>query len=116
MAYLALQDKLDAASFSEDYIDNAVKSNTEGGYEKTRPRHTRGALKRFQLLWTDLSDEDKETIQGFFETVYTYSELEFTHPTEAIDYSVRFENPPSFKYVGHGTSYRWTITATLKEV
>ena len=116
MAYLALQENIDAAAFREMYIDNAIRSNTEGGYVKTRPRHTRGQLKKFQITWTDVSDADKEVIQSFFETVYTYSELEFTHPTEALDYSVRFEAPPDFKYIGAGTNYRWTITAVLVEI
>lgn len=116
MANLALEDKIDANLFNEAYIDNTIRSNTDGGYELTRKRFTRPQLRRFKIGWTDLSDADYSTLKTFYDSVETHSIFQFTHPTTAVVYNVRFESPIEPKYMGAGLFFRWNVNAILKEV
>lgn len=114
----------DPRSFRETPEDTAIVAQTEGGYQFSRPRHTRRPRLTFAFRLVDLVDEDKLALESFWNQVRGRS-LAFlwTHPTKGVDVLVRFDGPIEFQHTvwfvkpDGSISYRWNVpNLLLKEV
>ena len=116
MVALVLESRIDSSKFTESWIDDSVKSPTEGGYINVRRRYTRGPLKTFTVGWSDLRPGELSSLLSFYDTHRTDAIFQFTHPITAAVYDVRFENPITPRYIGRGGFQFWTVdSVTLVE-
>lgn len=113
----------DQKFYTEDAEDTGMKSETDGGYEITRPRHTRRPRRIFTTGFTDISNADKTAIQNFYNEVGTYNLFTWINPVTNTGITVRFSKPVKFKYANAhkltagAVSHRWdSETIELKEV
>ena len=107
----------DAAKFGLDLEDVGIRSEMEGGYVLTRPRHTRRPRRTWSTGFTDLSDVQKGQFEDFFNTHGTFLGFTYTVRTSSEVVNVRFKGVPDFKYKGHGDNFRWDIdNIKLEEV
>lgn len=116
MAAFPLPTKQDAAKFGFEQEDVGMKSQMEGGYVLTRPRHTRTPRRTWTTGFTDLSNTDKATIEAFVNTHGTHLAFDYTIPVEDILVNVRFKEIPKYDYKGFGENLRWNIEMALEEV
>lgn len=107
----------DQATWEEQRVDSTLRTQTDGGYVLTRPRHTRPPLRMFRFGYTYLSNADKLAFEAFLETVQIGGDaFTWQHPFNGNTYQVRFNSAPVFKYlVFHknldGTpDHRWQVT------
>lgn len=117
MNFPTLTKKQDSRFYAVQQEDVTVKSEQEGGYVLTRPRHTRTPRKTFSTGYTDISNADKLTLESFFNTVGGHTEFVWQDPVELTNVTVRFGAPMEFKYSGVGGNHRWDIAKIeLEEV
>lgn len=109
--------KEDSAKFSLQLEDVGIRSEMEGGYVLTRPRHTRRPRRTWSTGFVNLSDTEKETFEDFFNDHGTYKVFTYTVRTSSEVVQVRFASPPDFNYHGFGSNFRWDISnIKLEEV
>jgi hypothetical protein len=108
MLNFPLADIQDSKYYSVTSEDVAIKSKMEGGYVVSRPRHTRKARKTFRTGFSDLSSDQKATLEVFWDSVSGGSVIFlWLNPVDNASYQVRFTKPMEFKYVGAGGHHRW---------
>ena len=82
--------------------DPTVRSVFEGGYQHTRPRHTRNRRK-FQLQYHNLPETDKSganKLDAFIVTVKSGADsFTWTHPDTGTSYTVRFFQTPVYQNI-----------------
>lgn len=76
-------------------IDRTIRSEYEGGYEHTRPRHTRDR-KQWQIVYNQLNSNDKSLMDTFLGTTVRGGADSFSwaHPISSTVYTVRFQTLP----------------------
>lgn len=116
MADLPLEEKQDQTKYNLSLEDTGLRSQMEGGYVITRPRHTRKPRRTLKTGWTGLLQKDFDTFYAFYLTKGTYSGFTYKlkHVNEIIN--VRFKEPPTFNYDGVGVTKLWNIEITLEEI
>lgn len=115
MPSLPLQSKQDSAKYGFEQEDVGIRSEMEGGYVLTRPRHTRTPRRTWKTGWTDLSNAEKLTIEAFVAANGTYKAFDYNLPVEGTLVNVRFKEVPKYEYKGFGTNLRWDITDVMLE-
>lgn len=88
----------DGLSFRVSIPNPSIESEeTDGAYFNTRPRYTRRPPKTFRFKFTDLGQDDRDTLDDFFSNVVKGSSVIFnwTDPTNGSVHQVRFS--PGFK-------------------
>ena len=97
-----------------DREDNVIRSNTDSGYEITRQRYTR-TRKSYELKWTAISQDDRDTIVKFYDTKTASGSLSFTwyHPVDGSKHEVRFSEPIQESLTNNNI---YSITVKIKEV
>jgi phage-related protein len=115
MADFPLASKQDAEHFGFEQEDVGIRSDMEGGYVLTRPRHTRTPRRSWTTGFTDLSNTDKETFETFVNQHGTYKAFNYTIPVAAVVVNCRFKQMPKYEYKGFGTNRRWNITDIIIE-
>lgn len=109
--------KEDASKFGFESEDVGIRSEMEGGYVLTRPRHTRRPRRTWTTGFSSISNTEYNTFVTFWDTHGTYKAFTYTVPTSNEVVNVRFAAKPDFKYVGIGENFRWDITQIkLEEV
>jgi hypothetical protein len=95
--------------------DPVIRSRSEGGYTKTRPRYTRIPM-QWKFRYSDLSESEKTTLQNFERvTVKGGADgFSWTNPIDNVARTVRFKEP--VKYVPIFPGPVWDVTITLEEV
>jgi phage-related protein len=117
MAALPLQTKQDSSKYGFEQEDVGVRSEMEGGYILTRPRHTRTPRRTWKTGWTDLSNAEKLTLEAFIASHGTYKAFDYNLPVEGTLVNVRFRKVPVYEYKGFGALLRWDINEVeLEEV
>lgn len=106
---IPLAAKQDSAKFGFEQEDVGIRSEMEGGYVLTRPRHTRNPRRTWKTGFTDLSNTDKETFEAFYNTNGTHTAFSYDLPVLATTVNVRFRSPPRYSYKGYGANLRWDI-------
>lgn len=116
MAQIPLSTEQDSRLFEVEVEDPAVRVDIEGGYEVTRPRHTRTPRRTYRSGWTHLTDANRATLETFWDTHKGGSVIfDWWHPVKALWIAVRFTKAISFKYVGEGLNFRWDATFEVRE-
>jgi len=112
----------DSRHYTMTQEDPAIKSEMEGGYVVSRPRHTRKPRKKFTGGFTEIRDADKALLEAFYDTVRGGSLIfDWTDPQSAMNggtpkvYQVRFEGELRFTYKGIGPTKLWDVTFTLQQ-
>jgi hypothetical protein len=107
----------DAKKFGISLEDPAIKNPMEGGYDYTRPRHTRTPRRSWTSGLTYLTQAQMDTFTAFWNTVHGSSDIFlWKYPITGALIEVRFDGSPDFKYVGAGLNFRWDVTFKVKEV
>ena len=95
-------------------------SDTDGGYFITRPKYTRKPPRSFSFVFKDLSQNDRDTLEAFWDRVKGSSvAFNWREPTNGKLFNVRFGKglELEFSRVGIGTNHRYdTNEITLTEV
>lgn len=113
-----LADLQDSSKYQVAQENQAIGSKMDGGYVITRPRHTRKPRKTYQSGFTNLTEDQKNTLQAFFETVYGGSVIfDWTNPTDNTVKAVRFttDTTMQFAYTGVGMTRFYDVSFKLEE-
>ncbi len=109
--------KEDSSKFKIEFEDKAIRSETEGGYVYTRPRHGRDARRKFSTGFTDIDAEQKTELVKFLQLHGTYLIFDYLIPDTGEQVVVRLDAPFSFDYVGVGGNHRYNChDVTFTEV
>jgi hypothetical protein len=109
-------EKEDARYYGIQLAENLIASNTEGGYELTRPRSTRKPRKTFTTGFSSLSTADYELFLEYYEEYQQFTNFFWVDPSTLMPYTVRFVKPPTIVYVGSGPLRLYNVEVTIKEV
>jgi phage-related protein len=118
----SLVGKEDSAKYGFEVEDVGIRSEMEGGYIITRPRHTRNPRRTWATGFTDVSNADKLLLEAFFNDHGTFKAFTYTVPVPNISggaketVNARFMGKMEFKYVGYGANARWNIDVKIEEV
>ena len=90
--------------------DPAIRVETEGGYEITRPRYTRRPRRTYVTGWSYISSAEKATFDAFWDQMRGGAgAFMWKRPTDGQEILVRFTgNKPSVEYavmLGHDHCY-----------
>jgi phage-related protein len=111
-------DQQDSSKYGVSQENQALASPIEGGYVSSRPRHTRRPRKTFTSGFSWLSEDQKNTLQAFFDSVYGGSVIfNWTNPTDNTVVAVRFttDTTLAFSYSGAGNQRRYEVSFKLQE-
>lgn len=96
--------------------DPALRSEMEGGYVVSRPRHTRKPRRTFKTGFSSITQADYVKLTDFYDTVRGGSMVfDWMDPVTEKVYQVRFAGAISFKYVGMGPTKLWDVQITLEQ-
>jgi len=101
--------KEDAAKFGFDSEDVGMRSEMDGGYVLTRPRHTRKPRRTFKTGFTGISQANFNTFLTFWEEHGTYKAFNYTVPISGEIVNVRLQKKPTWAYKGIGQTFLWDI-------
>ena len=103
-----------ADDFVESFLRPAHRSDTEAGYEITRPKWTR-TRREFKVTFKSLTSAEVTTIEEFFEGIaYGGGSFNWTAPRDSGTYEVRLvEDQLDFQYVAND---QYNLTVTFREV
>lgn len=106
----------DSSQYAVEQEDPALKSDLEGGYVVSRARHTRQPRKTFTSGFRAISNADRITLQGFYDTVRGGSVIfDWIDPVDQIVYQVRFADKLQWKYVGIGDTKLWDVQYRVQQ-
>lgn len=106
----------DAKYYEFDLEDVAMKTEMEGGYVVSRPKHTRKPRRTFTSGLTCILDADRAALEDFYELVKGGSVVfDWTDPIDAKVYQVRFAEKLKIKYTGVSTAHRWDVTFVMQQ-
>lgn len=103
-------------------VPNPAKEpqDTDGGYTLTRPKYTRRPARSFKFMFKDLSQDDRDALENFWDRVKGSSvAFNWREPTNGKLYNVRFGKGQTLEFsrVGIGFNHRYeTNEITLTEV
>ena len=112
------QERQDSRFYTVEQEDQAIRTEMEGGYVYSRPRHTRLPRKTYTTGFTSIDDAAKVEIETFYQTVRGGSDaFNWKDPITGDVKTVRLKSPISFSYVGLNGVHLWDITKIeLEEV
>ena len=117
------QSRQDSKYYTEQQEDQTMRTEMEGGYVYSRPRHTRAPRMTYTTGFTHIDNEAKIEIKAFIDTVKGGSDaFNWIVPTsfiedEQVTKVVRLKSPPTYKYVGLNGVHLWDIeNIELEEV
>lgn len=110
-----LGNKEDSAKYGIEFENTGMRSEMEGGYVLTRPRHTRRPRRTWKTGFTDISDTEKQTIEDFYNTYGTHTAFNYTTPVGGETVNVRFKDVPKFEWAGWPQNPRWNINDIMLE-
>lgn len=122
MDFPTLSQKPDGETFKVSIENPAIEpQNTDGGYLITRPKYTRAPPRTFMFQFSDISQDDRTTLDTFFSTQAKGSSVAFdwADPTSGTVYNVRFSKGfiLEFDRTGYGSNHRYdTNMISLTEV
>jgi hypothetical protein len=95
--------------------ENAIKADTEGGYEFRRPRSTRPRRKKIETGFIGLLQEDYEILDAFWEAHTTVEAFIYFDYIHGVSRQMRFDE---FKpdYIGVGPTRVWNIKIKMSEI
>jgi hypothetical protein len=100
----------DSAQHGETPEDPTLRSDIEGGYVITRPKHTRKPRRTWKGGYKDLISQDKTLLDDFWDAVTGAVIFNWTNPESSVVYQVRFTKPIEWSYTGIGPTRRWSCS------
>lgn len=111
---------LDAAAFTEEFEDVAMKSaEMEGGYSLSRPKFTRSPRRTWTFRYVEMRDADKLLLEDMWKAVKGRSNIfTWVHPISGASISCRFgDMKMRFSRSGYGPINLWqSDTVIITEV
>jgi hypothetical protein len=106
----------DSSKYSIEVEDPAVRTEMEGGYVYTRPRHTRRPRRTFKIGYTYVVDEVKDGILDLWDAASGGSVIfSWLNHEDGITYDVRFKAKPTIQYRGRLDNRRWDCSFDVEE-
>ena len=115
MAAFPLATKQDSAKFGFEQEDVGIRSEMDGGYVLTRPRHTRAPRRTWTTGFSNLSNVEKEIFEVFVNEHGTFKGFDYTVPVTGSLVNVRLKTIPKYEYLGFGSNARWAINDIVLE-
>ena len=108
--------KPDTAKMSLGVTNPAFSVETDAGVVFTRKRFTMPPKRQFSIGFTNISEADKELLYDFWDE-YRGSSSPFTYTDwmTGVQYTVRFNSVPVFRYQGRGAYRRWDVDGIVLE-
>lgn len=116
MAAFPLPTKQDSQKFGFEQEDVGIRSDMEGGWVLSRPRHTRSPRRTWTTGFSGIVQTDKATFEAFVIAHGTHTAFDYTLPVLGDIISCRFKEVPKYKYVGIGGTLLWDIDCVIEEV
>lgn len=91
------------------FEDNAIVSETDGGYNYSRPRHSRPPRRHITTGITCINQAQVEQLQAFIMRVNKHTMFSYILPTTQELLDVRFEEIPTIKYTGVGGHHCYDV-------
>ena len=108
--------KQDSKYYEVELEDPTLRTNMEGGYVVTRPKHTRKPRRTFKSGCTSITSDQRKALEDFYDSVRGGSVIfDWTDPVTGTVFQVRFKEKISFKYTGMGITQLWDVTFTLEQ-
>ena len=110
----SLQDILDSDSFQLNMGDNLIRSETDSGIAKVRPRYTRSV--DVYTASIRMSYSQWSTLETFYKTTLSFGSktFNFDHPFTGSPAEWRFLSPPAIAPLGNGgLEYRVSLNWEL---
>lgn len=94
--------------------DSVLRSDYEGGYEHTRPRFSRLRKNFPGVVYRDMTDTDKSTLDTFENVTVKggADAFNWTEPKSSVTYLVRFTKPVEYT----PTEFGWDFEMELRQV
>lgn len=106
----------DSKQFKESKEDPVLRSQIEGGYVATRPKHTRNPRKTWSITIRQLTNADKALLDAHWNSQHGGSLIfDWVNPQNSTTYQVRYKTPQDFSYVGSGNLQRWDCSFSLEQ-
>lgn len=102
--------KEDSKYFSIVKEDKAIKSESDGGYVYSRPRHARMPRRTFSTGFTNLSQAQWLALSRFIDTKGCFAIFTYKAPNTGEMIDVRFAAIPTEKYTGIGGIHKYDVT------
>lgn len=107
----------DSSLYEVTSEDPAIKTEMEGGYMVSRPRHTRLPRRTFSLGWRSMSAIDAGVLKSFYDAMRGASlSFNWTDPNTNTTVTVRFKDGLTLKYVGKGSLKLYDCNLKFEEV
>ena len=113
----------DSSKHSVTQEDVSIRTELEGGYVSSRPRHTRQPRRTFTVGYTEIGDADRYLLNTFYDQMKGGSVIfEWTDPEtkmfdpDGLTYQVRFKGPLKWNYKGIGLARLWTVEFEVEQV
>lgn len=108
--------KPDSQYHGEQLEDPAIRTEIEGGYVASRPRHTRAPRTTYPVHYTEVTAADKAVLKQFWKDMKGGSNtFDWTNPEDGTVIEVRFKEPMQFNYKGIGTTKLWDCSFSVEE-
>ncbi len=109
--------KPDSKDFVESLENTALRTELEGGYIATRPKHTRAPRRMFKIVYRYLDNTDKGLLETHWNTQRGGSlAFDWVHPQTGTTFTVRYKSDKlEFRYVGKNTTNRWDCSFELEQ-
>lgn len=102
--------------YEVEFEDPSIKTDLEGGYVSSRPRHTRKPRQTWMIKFVLLNQADKVTLQNFYNSVMGGSAIfTWVNPEDKVTYYARFKEPLKFGYKQMGQTKQFNCAITLEE-
>ena len=114
MAAFPALSKVAAYPLDEESEDAVLRSNSEAGYQTTRPRFTR-VRRKFTVKYEGCTKSDKTLLDTFYYTTLSNGSaiFQWMHPQTSSVINVRFAKPIKFSLVFNN---HYNIEFSLDEV
>lgn len=121
----------DGRFYKMDLVENVSRTETEGGYVLTRPKHHRSRpVINFKTGFTDIASENRAKIDLLYVDHGMHSVFVWNNPWDdgsltnyqplgilnAGDYFVRFSTPPRYVIKLYGPTVRWDVELSMTTV
>ncbi len=109
--------KPSSKEFTETMEDVSMKSNIEGGYVATRPKHTRTPRRKWKIVYKQLDNADKLLLDNHWIAQKGGSLIfDWINPQNGVTYSVRYVSDKlEWSYKGANTYQRWDCSFELEQ-
>jgi hypothetical protein len=109
--------KPDSRQYAESQENTALRTELEGGYTATRPKHTRTPRRYWKVAYQYMNNADKALLDAHWNTQRGGSlAFDWVNPQNGTTYTVRYKSTIEWVYKGAGPTQRWDCSFELEQV